>query len=97
MRDAEDDKPEFRKETVEQLQGAGYYVTEENNGARIGAVPGSSRSLEELSPSDVVKMAAELDGGLKPQTTLPMCAACQSASPIGSTTCQWCGEPLPQS
>jgi hypothetical protein len=89
------EKPEFRKETVEQLRNSGYQVTEDQAGARITAVPQSGRTPEELSPSDVVRMAAELEGGVKPSTKLPMCTACQSASPVGSTTCQWCGEPLP--
>lgn len=94
MRSGPDDNPGFRSETIEQLRGSGYFVTEDSSGARISAVPQANRKPDDLSPTDVVKMAAELEGGVKPKTELPMCGACQSASPVGSTTCQWCGEPL---
>lgn len=94
MRSGQDNNAGFRSETIEQLRGSGYYVAEDSSGAHINAVPQANRKPDDLSPSDVVKMAAELEGGVKPKAELPMCGACQSASPVGSTTCQWCGEPL---
>jgi hypothetical protein len=58
-------------------------------GRRMGGPPAA------LSPSDVVKLAAELEGGVKPRGQLPVCPKCQGLSPIGQAKCQWCGEPLP--
>lgn len=85
---------EFSEHTEASLRNQGYYVEEDARGARIVGTPGAP--TPELSPADVVKMAAELDGGVQPKTELPFCEHCDSASPIGSTNCQWCGEPLPQ-
>lgn len=82
----------FRPETVESLKARGYQVTEDARGARISG--GSSRSPD-LSPYEMVRMAAEQDGGVQPRAKLPICPECQAASPVGEKRCQWCGADLP--
>ncbi len=47
-----------------------------------------------LSPYDIVRMAAELDGGIQQTTELHRCTDCQAATPSGVTVCQWCGTPI---
>ena len=87
----ETDSPSFSENAASSLRGQGYFISQDARGARFAAAPGQSANL---SPSDVVKMAAELDGGIQPRTKLAICSKCQSASPIGEKQCQWCGEPL---
>ena len=85
------DSPSFSENAASSLRGQGYLISQDARGARFAAAPGQSA---DLSASDVVKMAADMDGGIQPRTNLPICSKCQSASPIGEKQCQWCGEPL---
>jgi len=87
----ETDGPNFSDTTASALREQGYLISEDARGARLAATTGHKA---DLSPSDVVKMAAELDGGVQPQTKLSTCEKCQAASPVGDTHCQWCGEPF---
>ncbi len=87
----ETDSPMFSETTAATLRDRGFIVSEDVHGARLSAAPGQSA---DLSASDVVKLAADLDGGVQPQTELPICSSCQAASPIGELQCQWCGEPF---
>lgn len=92
LKAAEDDTgSSFGETTASTLREQGYIVSEDARGARLAATPGQS---EDLSASDMVKMAADLDGGVQPQTKLPICSKCQAASPVGEVNCQWCGEPF---
>jgi ribosomal protein S27AE len=81
----------FSETTASILREQGYVVSEDARGARLTATRGQS---DDLSPSEVVKLAADLDGGIQLQTKLPICSNCQAASPIGELQCQWCGEPF---
>ncbi len=93
LRSTEEPKaPNFNDNTASSLREQGFLVSEDARGARL---TGSTGQTSDLSASDVVKMAADLDGGVQPRTTLPICSKCEAASPIGDKNCQWCGEPLP--
>ena len=83
--------PTFSETTASALRKQGYIVSQDARGARLSAAPGQAA---EFSPSEVVKLAADLDGGVQPQAKLPICRNCQSASPVGDTHCQWCGAPF---
>ncbi|MFQ5943836.1 MAG: hypothetical protein ACE5JF_09805 [Anaerolineales bacterium] len=87
----EAETPGFSANTASALREQGYVVSEDARGARFSAAGGQG---SELSPSDVVKMASELDDGVQERTKLPICGECQAASPIGETQCQWCGQPF---
>ena len=87
----ETDRSNFSENTASALRGQGYVISEDARGARFATAPGQSGNL---SASDVVRMAAELDGGVQPKNKLSICRKCQAASPVGETQCQWCGEPL---
>lgn len=92
LKAAEDSNtPSFSEATSSLLRDQGYIVSQDARGARLSATPGQAA---EFSPSEVVKLAADLDGGVQPQAKLPICSKCQSASPVGNTHCQWCGEPF---
>jgi len=88
---------EFSEATAQGLRGLGYTVAEDPHGVRITGAPRAGGPPAALSPSDVVKLAAELEGGVKPRGQLPVCPKCKGLSPIGQSKCQWCGEPLPTS
>ena len=86
---------EFSEDSRRSLRAMGYAVAEDSHGARISPMPRSGSPPSALSASDVVRMAAELDGGIQTRTQHPACSKCQGVSPVGQTKCQWCGEPLP--
>ena len=81
----------FSEATASTLREQGYVVGEDAHGARLTAIPGKT---DEFTPAEIVKLAADLDGGVQPQAKLPSCSNCQAASPIGETHCQWCGQPF---
>lgn len=86
---------ELREETARSLRERGYVLTEDARGVRITGSPHGGSSGPALSPSDIVRIAAELEGGVKQTTTLQTCAKCQARTPAGEPKCQWCGEPFP--
>jgi len=83
----------LRPETVQSLRASGYHVEDDPGGVRLTG--GTSKSPT-LSPSDMVRIAAEQEGGVQPRAALPICPECQAVSPLGSARCQWCGAELPQ-
>jgi hypothetical protein len=86
---------ELSENTPQALRGMGYAVSEAPLGTRISSAPRMGGTPAALSPSDVVRLAAESEGGVKPRSQLPVCPKCRGLSPIGQAKCQWCGEPLP--
>ncbi|MBN2554672.1 MAG: hypothetical protein JXA97_01930 [Anaerolineales bacterium] len=84
----------FREDFAQSLRYQGYTVQEDARGIRIG---GSPRSSGPSSPYDIVRMAAELDGGLKQGAERVFCPKCEAVLPAGSTKCQWCGADIPPS
>ncbi|MGH2620718.1 MAG: hypothetical protein ACRDHG_09130, partial [Anaerolineales bacterium] len=55
-------RTEFRGDTAQALRGLGYTVSEDLHGARLSGAPRVGGPPAALSPSDVVKLAAELEG-----------------------------------
>lgn len=85
----------LREELVSVLRAQGYTIQEDMRGVRIsghptGRLPGTDR----LSASDVVRMAADLDGGIPPPTKVRRCPKCDAVIPVDSQRCQWCDHPL---
>lgn len=94
MQAADEAKPQgLSLDTKKSLEASGYQVRDEPGGVRITG--GHSRSPT-LSPSDMVRIAAEQEGGVQHRGKLPVCPECQAVSPMGSERCQWCGAELPQ-
>lgn len=80
----------------QRLRGYGYVLAEDAQGARLigeGPKPGTG----DLSPMDVVRLAAELEGGLPTEGERKSCPHCQAALPPNAQQCQWCGQSLPES
>ncbi len=89
----EADNPSFSENAASSLREQGYVISQDARGVRFAAAPGQSANL---SASDMVKMASELDGGVQPRAKLAICTKCQAASPAGDTQCEWCGQPFEQ-
>lgn len=86
---------ELKDETAQSLRERGYVITEDAHGVRISGSPHGGPGGRDLSPSDIVRIAAELDGGVKQAGNLQTCAKCQARTAAGEAKCQWCGEPFP--
>jgi hypothetical protein len=77
----------------QRLRGYGYFLAEEGQGAHLaggGPKPGTG----DLSPLDVVRLAAELEGELPSEGERRHCPNCQAVLPAEATHCQWCGHQL---
>lgn len=88
------DQESLREDLAQSLRYQGYTVQEDKSGVRLS---GSPRISGLDSPYDIVRMAAELEGGLKPDAERVRCPECDAVCPGSSTTCQWCGASLPSS
>jgi hypothetical protein len=87
---------ELKEQTARFLRERGYVLDEDAHGMRISGNPSGGPSGFTLSPSDIVRMAAELDGGVKQAASLQTCPKCQARTPSGQAKCQWCDEPFPR-
>lgn len=87
---------ELKEHTARYLRERGYVLEEDAHGLRISGNPSGGPSGSALSPLDIVRMAAELDGGVKQAASLQTCPKCQARTPAGQAKCQWCGEPFPR-
>jgi hypothetical protein len=76
------------------LRAQGYVITEDARGIRITGAPKAS-GTPDLSATDLVRMAAELDGGVLPEDKRIPCPQCKATIPPNMQQCQWCGHVLP--
>lgn len=85
----------LREELVSILKSQGYTIQEDVHGVRISGHPtGRLRGTDRLSASDVVRMAADLDGGIPPPDKVRRCPKCDAVILVESKRCQWCGTDL---
>jgi hypothetical protein len=88
--------PEERAEARKQsLSRQGFVIQEDAHGLRLSGIasrPGGLRS--QLSPYDVVRLAAELEGGVVPMEERKRCPKCDAVVNPGDKRCQWCSEIL---
>lgn len=80
--------------TLEQSLSNQSDALEEDSRGSV-ALGGDLRSnTGSFSPYDIVRMAADLDGGIQQASELHRCPDCQAAAASGVTVCQWCGTPI---
>jgi hypothetical protein len=85
----------FRKETIESLRDRGFVIDEDVHGQRISGMPYSSRGDSgQLSPSEVVRMALELEGGAISPDDQIKCSNCSAVVSAKQEKCPWCDQPL---
>ncbi len=87
---------QLREEMARALRDQGYFIAEDAHGVRIGGSPVTSRGSGSgrLSASDVVRMAAELDGGVRTPDQTLRCPKCDAVVAVGELRCPWCGGTL---
>jgi hypothetical protein len=81
---------------MESMRRQGYVISEDSKGVRLtGRLSPRFRDTSELRPSDVIRLAADMDGGVPPPEKRVRCPKCDAVVPLGSARCQWCETPLP--
>lgn len=88
---------QFSEDLAQSLRDRGYVIDQDAHGVRISGGPSGGLDSEEFSPYDVIRMAADLDGGVLPLDERVHCLKCDAVIPSGEGVCQWCGEPSPPS
>ena len=88
--------PEDREEARRQsLNRQGFVLQEDAHGLRLSGVSSRPRGLSsQLSPYDIVRLAAELEGGIVPMEQRKHCPKCNAVVNPGDKRCQWCSETL---
>lgn len=77
------------------LSRQGFVLDEDVHGLRLSGVTSRPGGLSsQLSPYDVVRLAAELEGGVVPMEQRKRCPKCEAVVSPGDKQCQWCSEPL---
>ena len=86
----------FSEDIASSLRAQGYIIDQDAYGARIsgGFVPSDGGSGE-MSSSDIVRLAADLQGGVLPPEDRVHCTKCDAVIPVDDAKCQWCGELAP--
>jgi hypothetical protein len=86
---------QFSETLAEALRDRGYVIDQDAHGVRISGGPSGGLDSETVSPYDVIRMAADLEGGVLPLDERVHCLKCDAVIPPGEAYCQWCGEPAP--
>jgi len=85
--------PKLSNDLANALRDQGYVIHEDEKGMHLGGtLVGRGGTPSAMSPYDVIRMAADMEGGLAPQDELLRCKKCDALIPHGDERCQWCGE-----
>ncbi|MGB2895346.1 MAG: hypothetical protein WBB65_04180 [Anaerolineales bacterium] len=86
--------PRLSEDLAKALRDQGYVIHEDSQGVHLGgALVSRGGTPAPISPYDVVRLAAETEGGLTPPDELARCKKCDALIPAGDERCQWCAEP----
>jgi hypothetical protein len=84
--------PQLSNDLAQALRDQGYVIDEDARGLRItGHLSTRSQDPGKMSPYDVLRMAADLDGGIQKPGERKRCPKCDAVLPKEHTTCDWCG------
>ncbi|MCJ7566820.1 MAG: hypothetical protein MUO58_04705 [Anaerolineales bacterium] len=87
--------PKLSDDLAKALRDQGYVIHEDERGVHLGgALVRRGGTPAAISPYDVIRMAAETQGGIAPQNELARCKKCDALIPPGDERCQWCAESL---
>ena len=85
--------PKLSDDLAKALRDQGYVIHEDSKGMHLGgALISRGGSSAPLSPYDVIRMAADMEGGIASPNELIRCKKCDALIPHGDERCQWCGE-----
>ena len=85
-----------RDEVTRSLLDQGLVLEDDGHGIRLTGRPvrGRGTSTGHLRPSEIVRLAAELDDGRLPEDLRYPCPKCQAVIARDSRHCTWCGADL---
>ena len=87
--------PNLSEDLAKALRDQGYVIDEDTRGLRISGHPTRPDGGNGMmSPYDVLRMAADLEGGLQKPEERRRCSNCDAVLPKGHTQCDWCGTHL---
>jgi hypothetical protein len=87
--------PKLSDALTSSLRDQGYVIEEDARGVRLGGdLNRRGGHAGQISPYDVIRMAADLDGGLPPAEELRRCPKCEAVIPPQEKRCPWCGTAL---
>ncbi len=87
---------ELSEDIASSLRDQGYVISHDGHGVRIsGELSRSRADSTPMSPYDIVRIAADLEGGVLPPEKRRHCTKCEAVIPFGDDQCQMCGEPAP--
>jgi hypothetical protein len=79
------------------LREQGYVISQDGDGLRLdSSLSKLGSGAGTMSPHDIVKLVADMEGGVVPPDKRLHCPKCEAMTPSSETRCQWCGEPLQQ-
>lgn len=85
---------ELSEDIAAPLRDMGYVISQDGHGVRIsGNLSSRHANIEPLSPYDIIRIAADLEGGILPPEERLHCTKCDAVVSTEDTKCQWCGEP----
>ncbi len=85
--------PKLSNDLAKALRDQGYVIHEDEKGMHLGgALVSRGGTPTAMSPYDVIRMAADMEGGLATPDELIRCKKCDALIPPGDERCQWCGE-----
>jgi hypothetical protein len=88
-------RADIRQDLEATLRNQGFVVEDDGQNVRLRAKTGGGKGSG-LSASDIVRLAAELDGGILPPEKRIHCPKCDAVVPPGQAKCQWCGASMTQ-
>lgn len=87
--------PKLSDALTNALRDQGYVIEEDSRGVRLGGdLTRRASGAGQMSPYDVIRMAADLDGGIPSPDTLKRCQKCEAIMAPRETRCAWCGSEL---
>lgn len=87
--------PRLSDDLAQALRDQGYVIDQDARGMRIsGSLTRRGSDPGKMSPYDVLRMAADLEGGLQKLGERRRCPNCEAVLPKGHTNCDWCGTPV---
>lgn len=85
--------PRLSDDLNKALRDQGYVIHEDEKGVHLGgALVSRGGTPTPISPYDVIRMAADMEGGLASPNELMRCKKCEAFIPPGNERCQWCDE-----
>ena len=86
--------PGLSDDLAKALRDQGYIIHKDDKGVHLGgSLVSRGGSHTPFSPYDVIRMAADMEGGIAPADELTRCRQCEALIPHSEKRCQWCDTP----